>query len=61
MKYKEGIHFPLINQLFQIIKENEALVSEMKVRKQQYTNDMKKNNNDKMDDLSDEFEDMDLD
>merc|ERR1712150_78885 len=59
VKYKEGIHFPLINQLFKIIKENENLVNQMKLRKQQYITDARKHNNDKLDDLSEEFEDMD--
>lgn len=59
VKYKEGIHFPLINKLFRIIRENESLVNRMKMRRQQYFNDMRKTKTDKMDELSEDFEDID--
>jgi hypothetical protein len=59
VKYKEGIHFPMINKLFRIIRENESLVNQAKMRRQQYFNDMRKTKADKMDELSEDFEDID--
>jgi hypothetical protein len=49
----------MINKLFRIIRENESLVIQAKMRRQQYFNDMRKTKADKMDELSEDFEDTD--
>lgn len=46
VKYKEGIHFPLVNKLLKIFKDNEELVYQSKKRKQQYVDDPEKDNED---------------
>jgi hypothetical protein len=41
VKFKEGIHFPMVNQLLKIVKTNELMSQKMKQRKEDYKFDEK--------------------
>ena len=49
VKYKEGIHYPLVNKLLKIFEDNENLVYEIKKRKNQYDDKSEKDNEDSYD------------
>lgn len=42
VKYKEGIHFPMINQLLQVVKKNESIAEKMRERKKNYIEELRK-------------------
>lgn len=42
VKYKEGIHFPMINQLLKVVKKNEAIAEKMRQRKKKYLEELRK-------------------
>lgn len=54
VKYKEGIHFPAVNQLLRLVRENEDLKTDLKQKKQRFAAEARRNN---IDDFSDEYED----
>ena len=55
VKYKEGIHFPVISELLKLVKDNEDLKHDMKLKKMKYIEDARRNNhNDYSDDYDDE-------
>lgn len=56
VKYKEGIHFPEVNQLLKLVRENEDMKHQLKLKKQRFAEEAKRNN---IDDYSDEYDDED--
>lgn len=54
MKYKEGIHFPEVNQLLKLVRENEDMKYQLKLKKQKFAEEAKRNN---IEEYSDEYDD----
>lgn len=54
VKYKEGIHFPIIKELLKIVKENEDMKHASKVKKKQFMEDSRRNGHN---DYSDDYDD----
>ena len=54
MKYKEGIHFPAIKQLLHLVRENEDMKHQLKLKKQKFVEEARRNN---QEEFSDEYED----
>jgi len=59
VKYQEGIHFPMINQLLSIVRENEKISKNLRTGKLMYINEVKKQNADKYEELSQNLEEFD--
>lgn len=54
VKFKEGIHFPIVSELLTIVKNNEELQHNLKMKKQKFIEESRRNN---MNDFSDDGED----
>jgi hypothetical protein len=54
VKYKEGIHFPEVNQLLKLVRENEDMKYQLKLKKQKFAEEAKRNN---IEEYSDEYDD----
>lgn len=54
VKYKEGIHFPAIKQLLSLVRENEDMKHQLKLKKQRFVEEARRNN---QEEFSDEYED----
>eukprot|EP01017_Pseudomicrothorax_dubius_P016771 TRINITY_DN1897_c0_g1_i5.p2 TRINITY_DN1897_c0_g1~~TRINITY_DN1897_c0_g1_i5.p2 ORF type:complete len:116 (+),score=31.97 TRINITY_DN1897_c0_g1_i5:65-412(+) len=56
---KEGIHYPMVDQLLSVVKENEDKIADAKLRRQRMMEDVKKYNHDLEDQDLEEGEEMD--
>jgi hypothetical protein len=60
VKYKEGIHFPEVNQMLTLVKYNEGLTKKIRDRKKNMIEEVKDFNAKIYDDLNDDFDDFEL-
>lgn len=60
VKYKEGIHFPEVNKMLQLVKFNEQKAFQIRERKNKMIEEVKDHNAGIYDDLSDDFDDFEI-
>ena len=56
VKYKEGIHFPIISELIKIVKENEDLKQEGRVRRQKDVEEARRNHGEEVSEVYEDGE-----
>ena len=61
VKYQEGIHFPMVNQILKIVKENEAITRNLRHDKRMLMSDIKRENTLKYDDFDEQNDDFHFD
>ena len=54
VKYKEGIHFPIVSEILRTVKDNEELKYNLRVKKQKFIEEARRTN---AEDFSEEYDD----